>query len=240
MKKLAFVALASFVLSGCATNVALQKTNLDVETKMSSTVFLEPAAPEDKTVYVQVRNTSDQAAFNIEPNIVEALRTRGYTVTNDPKKANYMLQANILSAGEIDKRTRDQLMADGFGSAATGAVIGTGLGALTSGQTNAMIVGGLAGAAVGTVLNAAFKDVTYSVITDVQVSERTKHAVTSKATSNLAQGNSSRVSTTSTRETDWERYQTRVVSTANKMNLTWDQASPELVKGLSMSLAGMF
>lgn len=240
MKFIISFVLSICVLTGCATATAIQKTKLDVDTKMSSSIFLEPAAPEEKTIYVQVRNTSDNPSFNIENNVIQALRARGYLVTNDPKKANYMLQANVLSAGQIDKRTRDQLMSEGFGSAAIGGAVGAGIGALASGHSDALIGGALAGAAIGTILNASFKEVTYSVITDVQVSQRVNKAITSKTTTTLAQGDSSKVSSSSTQSSEWERYQTRVVSTANKANLKVEEATPALVDGMSMAVAGIF
>lgn len=237
---LALSFILSVVLVGCSTVTAVQHTKLDVQTKMSSTVFLEPVSPEEKTIYVQVRNTTDNPDFNIEKNVVQALRTRGYLVTNDPKKANYMLQANVLSAGAIDKRSRDQMMMEGFGSAAIGGAVGAGIGALASGHTDALIGGAIAGAVLGTALNATVKDVSYSVITDVQISQRVKNQITAKTNTSLAQGTNSTTTSTSTQKTDWERYQTRVVSTANKANLKLEEATPALVDGLSMAVAGIF
>jgi hypothetical protein len=241
MKYILTLALAASVTLGCAgTTTAIQKRNLDVENKMSSTIFLEPAAPEDRTIFVQVRNTSDNAAFNIENNVIQSLRSRGYLVTNDPKKANYMLQANVLSVGQIDKATRDQMAEQGFGGALGGGLVGGGIGALASGHSDAMIIGALAGAAVGTILNTSFQDVTYSVITDVQVSERVKGKIASKTQTTLAQGTSSKTTSTSTKSSEWERYQTRVVSTANKSNLKLEEATPALVDGVSAAVAGIF
>jgi outer membrane lipoprotein SlyB len=240
MIKFILTLAAAFILTGCATATAVQKTNLEVETKMSSSIFLEPVEPEAKTIYVQVRNTSDQPSFNIENNVIQALRARGYLVTNDPKRANYMLQANVLSVGETNKRTRDQLMTEGFGSAAIGGVVGAGIGALSSGHNDALIGGALAGAALGTILNASFKDVTYSVVTDVQVSQRLNKAITSKTTTTLNQGDSSKVASSVTQSSEWDRYQTRVVSTANKANLKLEDAMPQLVDGLSLAVAGIF
>ncbi len=55
------VALAAILLSGCAaTHVAISKRDLDVQTKMSDTVFLDPVGADRKTVFVQIRNTSDK------------------------------------------------------------------------------------------------------------------------------------------------------------------------------------
>ncbi|WP_422491663.1 complement resistance protein TraT, partial [Endozoicomonas sp. ALE010] len=36
-----------------------------------------------------------------------------------------------------------------------------------------------------------------------------------------------------------KKYQTRVVSTANKVNLKFEEALPELKKGLSNSISGL-
>ena len=42
-------------------------------------------------------------------------------------------------------------------------------------------------------------------------------------------------------QSEWKTYQTRVVvSTANKVNLEFDSAVPELKAGLTRSLAGLF
>ncbi|MCC5698300.1 complement resistance protein TraT, partial [Klebsiella pneumoniae] len=61
--KIAVVALAlgALMLSGCsATHTAISKRNLQVQTKMSDTIFLDPVADDKRTVFIQVRNTSDQ------------------------------------------------------------------------------------------------------------------------------------------------------------------------------------
>jgi hypothetical protein len=40
--------------------------------------------------------------------------------------------------------------------------------------------------------------------------------------------------------TDYKSYRTRVVSTANKVNLNYEEAAPALTEGLTRSLAGLF
>ncbi len=37
-----------------------------------------------------------------------------------------------------------------------------------------------------------------------------------------------------------KKYQTRVLSSANKVNLKWEDASTELVNSISASIAGIF
>jgi hypothetical protein len=53
-------------LLGCAAvHTSIAKKDLDVQTKMSDTVFLDPVGQDKKVVFVQIRNTSDQP-FEIE------------------------------------------------------------------------------------------------------------------------------------------------------------------------------
>ena len=91
----------ALALSGCAAGTtAIAKRNLDVQTKMSDTVFLDPVPPDERTVYVDVRNTSDKPDFDIGPQIRSAVAARGYRVVDDPRTAHFVLQANVLQAGD--------------------------------------------------------------------------------------------------------------------------------------------
>ena len=64
---------------GCAaTTTGLGKRNLDVQTRMTDTVFLEPVSPHDRTVLVQVRNTSDRADFDIAGAVKASIAARGW------------------------------------------------------------------------------------------------------------------------------------------------------------------
>jgi hypothetical protein len=103
MRKTAICAITAAVLllQGCAaTQVALGKRDLDVQTKMSATVFLDPVPPEQMTVFVQVRNTSDRQDLDIAEDVKNAVIAKGYRVVRDPKLAKYYLQANILFVGK--------------------------------------------------------------------------------------------------------------------------------------------
>lgn len=244
MKKTIFplllVIILSALISGCAgTTTALTKRKLDVENKMSSTIFLEPVADDDRTVYVQVRNTSDQRNLDLQQQVVAALRMKGYQIVSNPSKAHYWLQANVLSVGQLDRETREEMIASGFGGGLTGGIVGAGAGAL-SGRPGAVAGGALAGAALGMLIDSTIKDVTYGITTDVQVSERTGDTVSARTESRLAQGDSTHTETRSDNQGHWNRYQTRIVSTANKANLKLDDAVPVLTEGMSHAIAGIF
>lgn len=241
MKKTVVLFLMIMLCTGCAgTTTAVSKRKLDVENKMSSTIFLEPVSEEARTVYVQVRNTSDHSGLDLQQQVVSALRMKGYQVVSDPKKAHYLLQANVLSVGQIDKQTRQQMIESGFGGGIVGGALGAGTGVLVSGHKDAVVGGALAGAALGMLIDATIKDVTYGITTDVQISERTKNTVNKRNDATLAQGTSGNIQVSSSSTDHWNRYQTRIISTANKANLRLDQALPELTDGMSRSIAGIF
>lgn len=62
----ALVALAA--LSGCnAVTTAIEHRDLIVENKMTDTVFLDPVSSSQKTIYLQVRNTTDRQDFVSQP-----------------------------------------------------------------------------------------------------------------------------------------------------------------------------
>ncbi|MDB6096123.1 MAG: complement resistance protein TraT [Francisellaceae bacterium] len=231
------------LMVGCgAAHTTIQKRNLDVQTKMSATLFLDPVSEDKRTIFVQVKNTSDKSSFDIESQVKEALAEKGYKVINNPEKAHYLLQANVLYVGRADLRAAESALHGGYGGAIGGAVVGASVGSIGHHHHDNALVGGLIGAAVGTLADAMVSDVVYSVISDIQVSERVSKAfsVREKTKSKLVQGTSGAKEVTSTEKTNWKRYQTRIISTANKVNLKLEAAQPALVSGLTRSIAGIF
>jgi len=240
---------ATPALIGCAaTHTAVAKRNLDVQTKMSDTVFLDPVPADERTVYVEVKNTSDKPDFDISPQIRDAVAARGYRVVADPRQARYVLQANVLQAGRSSETAAEQAYNGGFGSSlfggAAGGAVGYGLGRAGIGVNDALgaVGGALIGTAISSVADAYVQDTTYTIVTDLQISERVPGGVvvSQSEQANLAQGSSGTVTQSSSTTTDTKRYRTRIVSTAEKVNLDWPQAAPDLVAGMSRSIAGIF
>lgn len=237
-----FGLLALLGLASCAaTNTAISKRNLDVQTRMSATIFLDPVSPDKRVVLVQVRNTSDKPDFDFESIIKNVVASKGYRLTENPDDANYILQANILQVGKADPSAADKAIASGYGGTADGFVAGALAANALGGGNNTNLGVGLLGALIGSVANAAVKDVTYTIITDIQISERARSGVeVNEANSaQLVQGTSGSRIVTSNETTDWKRYQTRIISSANKVNLKFDEASPKLVEGLARSISGI-
>lgn len=237
-------ASAAAILSGCAaTQVAISKRNLDVQTKMSATIFLDPVAPAEQTVFVQVRNTSDKPDLDLSQEIKDAVASKGWRIVADPKSAKFYLQANVLQVGKTDPTAIQETLGRGYGNAGVGGAV-TGLaaaGALGAGGRGAltgMLVGGVADVVAGSMV----KDVYYSIVTDVQIKERLAAGKTATLNSQHAnqQGTSGYENVTYSDQVDMKTYQTRIVSTANKMNLEFAEAAPALRTGLTRALSGLF
>lgn len=235
--RLALVLALLVVLSGCAATVThLRYGELDVQNKMSQSIFLEPVAPAQRTVFVQVRNTSDKP-FDIEYQVKAAVAARGYRVVDDPNQAHYMLQANVLSVGMTDKAAYETAMGAGFGGVAGGAVAGALLGGSRPGAGAA--VGGLTMGIVEAVTSASTKVNWYAVITDLQVSERAR-GVSQTFTSVAPQGAGQSITQQQSSTVGWRKYQTRISSSARKVNLQFEEALPLLRQGITQSIAGIF
>jgi hypothetical protein len=231
--------MVAIQFTGCgAAHTAIKKRNLDVQTKMSETIFLEPTEPEKKVIFVDVRNTSDKE-IAVKDIITNALISRGYTITTSPQKAYFMLQVNVLQVGKTDLREAQSALEGGFGGAVLGATAGY---AMHNSNSNAA-AGGLIGAAVGVVADALVDDTYFSMITDVQIRERplAGEVVTQTQKAKIKQGSSTNVNQDiQGGKVDWKTYRTRVVSTANKVNLDFAEAQPVLQDALGKSLSGLF
>lgn len=237
-----FVASTLFVtttFSGCgAATTAIEKRNLEIQTKMSESIFLEPVAPQKQIVYVRVRNTTDKE-INVEEQIKNALTTKGFKVVNNPDEAYFMIQANVLQIGKTDETGSDSALQSGFG----GGLLGAGVSAATGGSGNNIGIGAAIGAVAGLVANTMVKDIYYTMVTDVEIRQRPNinEKVVQFEDNFSNQGTTSTVSqeVTNVNNVQWKIYRTRVVSTANQVNLQFEEAQGELQKGLTRSLSGL-
>ncbi len=83
------------------------------------------------------------------------------------------------------------------------------------------------------------QDVNFTMVTDLQISERSKAAVTTDNVAALSQGTSGVKLQTSSEQGNRLKYQTRVVSNADKVNLKFETAKPVLEAQLAKSIAGI-
>ena len=231
--KLALVSVTSFTLFACsAVHTSLEKADLDVQTKASASIFLEPVSPAKRIIFVSVRNTSDKD-LNIKSRIVDRLSNSGYRITDDPNAAQFMLQANVLKVGKDNLESADSYLDAGFSGAVLGSAVSS-----RSDNTKGIVIGAL----VGIVADAMVDDTLFTMVTDLQVRERPREneSVTQQQSENNTQGSTTVTQSSGNTSVDWKTYHTRIVSTANQANLDFEDALPALENGLIRSIAGMF
>lgn len=234
--------LAVLSLAGCsAISTSVAKRDLNVQTKVSDTIFLQPAGPEQKVIWLRVRNTSDKPDFEIEQDVRAGLEAEGYRITEYPDRATYWLDAVVKSVTDTSTTGADSAANAGFGGALLGGALGAGVsnsGDRTKGAVLGAVVAGLASAAI----DAAVKDTTYMAVVDVQITEKARKGVSVRtdAEQNLGQGTGGSQRQTSSSTGDAQSYQTRIVATANKANLKYEEAAAPLRQGIVRALSGMF
>lgn len=230
--------LSLFLLTGCgAMSTAIKKRNLEVNTQMSETIWLEPS--NQKTVYIQIKNTSDKDMSGLKTQITHELQSKGYSVITSPNDAYYWVQVNVLKADKMDLREAQSFLNQGYQGAAAGAAIGGGIAAFNTSSTGTALGIGLASGLIGMAADSMVEDVNYTMITDIQVAERTQANVTTTNIAALKQGNSGRKVQTSETEGDQHKYQTRIVSNANKVNLKFEEAKPVLEQQLAKAISNI-
>ena len=221
-------------ITGCAAiNTSIEKSDLDVQTRASESIFLEPVSPAKRIIFVSVRNTSDKD-ISIKSQIIERLESSGYRITDDPDQAHFMLQANILKVGKDNQDASDSYLEAGFSGAALGNAVSS------SSDTGKGIV---VGALVGIIADSLVDDTLYTMVTDLQVRERPRNneVITQQQSEETTQGSDTSISQSSSLSSvEWKTYHTRIVSTANQVNLDFEDALVALEGGLVRSISGFF
>lgn len=236
---MAIIVISSvLVLSGCgAMGTAIKKRNLDFKTQMSETIWLEPS--NNHTVFLQIKNTSDKDMSGLQAKIASAVTAKGYQVVTNPDTAGYWIQANVLKADKMDLRESQGWLSKGYEGAATAAALGAGITAYNSNSAGATLGVGLAAGLVGMAADAMVEDVNYTMVTDVQIAERTSTKVQTDNVAVLRQGTSGAKVQTSSETGNQHKYQTRIVSNANKVNLKFPEAQPVLEDQLAKSISNI-
>jgi hypothetical protein len=263
----AIVLAAALALGGCqAADAIINNSTLNVQTQLSETIFLDAAPPNQRTVYVSVRNTSDRPDVDFRAPLMQAIAARGYRIVDDPAQAHFMLRANVLQVGPIRDQDRGALLSAKYGEPLLGGLAAGAITAGFGGGSNAALGVGLGVAAGSYLANQLIKNVTYAVVTDIQLSERPRRGtvVNQRTTSVNASGNasstvsvgpstrnSSSISTSGTENSrvrsqdvferaDFKQYQIRSMAYAEKVNLQFDEAVPVLVQRLAGTLSNLF
>ncbi len=227
-----FVLLLALPLNSHAGNIK------DTDLISSNTFFLTPST--HKTVFIQVRNSSDNQGVSFHdlgPRIAE----KGYQVVNDPDSAQYIVLANIVYCNITKPEMPvEAMVASGYGSAFNST-----MGAM-QGLTSMASMAGPYGAAAGTAASIGLSaiqgiselissspstpkmpdDVNYACVADVQITEQ--GAVPLPGGMKAGTGEESGV------------YQTRLAADVHQKKLDEAEATPLLQQKLSAAVAGNF
>lgn len=236
----ALAAIGALGLAGCATGPAPQGTSasglsaghMQLSVHMSSSIFLQPVAPSKRVVFVEGHNTSSAQNLGFQPLVVHDLMQRGYQVTNDPTRAEYMVMCNVRYIGkQTASNTASGVLAGGFGAAITSAAFGG------NGGTSAAY--GLAGALVGGVVGHFLSQKAYMMVVDIQLEQRQSGVYTTSQT-NAQQGLGNTTTSSTSSVKNWMIYRDRIVAQAHALDLAFSYAKPSLTKVVAGEISGIF
>jgi hypothetical protein len=170
------------MVTGCAKT--LQNRNLDVNTKVSSSIDLNPdILSQGKPIYLLVRDqtSSKSGGDSLETLVSSKLLAKGYKVTKNAKAAAYRLHATFIYLDKAKEgMTEEGAIAGGFGGAILGKdaaryTHGNGTSSLSTRGATSFLTTGL-GSLAGSMTSV---DSWYGIV-DITVEEPLPHAVKKK------------------------------------------------------------
>ena len=231
----ALILSAVLSLSACSTLSSNHKApTLTVEQTKGKTIFMEPVSPEKRIAYIEIRNTSGDADFNVlKQAISNNLNARGYRTTDNPERAWYFLQADVIKAGIMDENTKETLLNNQVKRAALGAGIGA-IGGKIIHKRNSTAIGAGVGALAGLAYDSHSHSNNYVVIADIRATQKKpkrKHGIFARKDEPNILGYAL---------TKDDRVQdTRIAVTARQANLNPQDAKALVLAGLTESIAGV-
>lgn len=235
------------LLAGCAAvETSVAKRNLDVQARTSTAVFVDPIAPEKRTIYVDIRSgvlEFDRAAFKQSLLSGFANHDSGYTLIDDPEAAHYQMLVYVLNLEKTSPTAAERALSQGYSSdRGAGGVAGAVVGADQTGTATGAVAGGILGSLATTAANAFVQDVTYMLVADIKITEKTRKGVIVRKDTQISnQVSDSGTSTQRVSEaTNRKEYKTRIVTTANKANLKLETAQPLMFEKTAYAMRGFF
>ena len=203
----ALVLIGSLNFTACATaRMSMRYGELNTQTEMSESVFLDLRSELPPTVYLSENSTAGRDV-TVWPALDWYLTKSGYSLVESPNEATYVLQINHLRTAKVelsgDETVADALNASlmaGAGSALAAEVLGAGKAAGEIG----LVVG-----IVAFIVDAKTKHMAHTLTTDVLVTETVPGG---------EGGNELRY------------HATEITSGASKVNLEWHESMPTMVR----------
>lgn len=239
------ILLAISLLGGCAAaRLAMEKKDLDVQTRTSTAVFVDAVPRDKRTIYLDIRSgvmEFDRRKFKqfVKEQFTQ-FNDNGYKIIDNPDKAQYQMTVYVLNLEKTDPSAAKAALNKGYmGGAVLGGAVA---GGLIGHSGTAVVAGGAAAGATEFIADSLVKDVTYMLVCDVQIKEKAhKGVIVRKDTqidTKVSDAGSSRQ--TVSEATNRKEYRTRIVTTAEKVNLKLEDAQDLMFKKTAYAMAGFF
>lgn len=243
-------ALLTF-LSGCAaTYTAMNKKDLEVTSRTSTAIFVDPVPREKRTIYLDVKSGIQEFDRREFKNFVREQFTQfndnGYRIVDDPDHAQFLMTAYVMNLEQAKPNAAEAALGSGYsGAASTALLSGAAVGGIahsTGSSDRGSLNAGLAVGAASFIADTLVKDVTYMLVVDVQIKEKTANgAIVRKDTRIDTKVSDAGGSTQSVSEaSDRKEYRTRIVTVANQVNLKLEEAQPTMFKKTAYAMSGFF
>ncbi len=237
-------------LGGCAASyTALNKQDLKVDTRTSTAIFVDPVPREKRTIYLDVKSgvaEFDRRQFKQFVKQEFETNDNGYRLVDDPDQAQFQMIAYVLNLEEANPNAAEAALGHGFAGAggmalASGAATAAAVGA-SGGHSDAALGAGLAVGAASFIADAMVKDVTFMLVVDVQIKEKANEGVIVRKDTRVDTKVSDAGGTTQTvsEATDRKEYRTRIVTTANQVNLKIEECKDKMFTKTAYAMAGFF
>jgi len=245
-KMFAPVAACAAILSGCAaTETALAHKDLDVQARTSTSIFVDPVPRPKRTIYLDIKSgvmEFDRRKFKDFVREQFLTNDNGYQIIDDPDQAQFHMVAYVLNLEKASPTAAEEALNKGYmgGAIIAGAAVG-GI-ANTSHPVNGIVGGGILGGGTELITGALVKNVTYMLVCDIQITEKTKEGVLvrkdTKLNAKVSDAGSSQQ--TVSEVSDRKDYRTRIVTTANKVNLKIEDAQDLMFKKTAYAMSGFY
>lgn len=245
-KKFALLTIFVLALGGCAaTETALSHKDLDVQAKTSTAIFVDPVPQPKRTIFLDIKSgvaEFDRRKFKEFVREQFTTNDNGYKIIDDPDAAQFQMTAYVLNLEKASETAAQEALGKGYVGAST--VAGATIGGMsnTKHPGTGIVSGGLLGGATEFVSGALVKDVTYMLVCDVKITEKAKAGVIVRKDTKV----DTKVSDAGTSEqtvseaSNRKEYTTRIVTTANQVNLKIEEAQDQMFKKTASSLSGFF
>lgn len=241
---LTLIGLLTLTLSGCAAvHTSIAKRNLDVQTRISSAIFVEAVPPSKRSLYVDIRSgvmEFDRNAFKAAVLAEFGASGNGYRIVDDPEQAQYLMNVFVTKLEKASPTAAEAELSRGYrGDVGAGVALGVSV----SNRRGGNVVGGaIIGAMGATAVNALVQDVTFLLVADVQIKERARDGVIVRKDTKIStrEGDSGTSTQRVSEATDLKEYRTRIVTTANKANLELEEAQPLMFQKTAYAMSSFF